>query len=159
MIQDKHGELLDTLLPLVLEKYPNRGQHSRKHPLRLMCLVKDFCKKYKLDYATFIVAAALHDIGRTNDKEDTDHGKASLNIVKNKLEITEEAAVLIEEHCRESTNEYVQYFKDLDALDRIRFNGRPWFIKINSDKKEWLARIGELQKLTTQELVDELTFN
>jgi len=142
--------------------YPSEGMftyHGRSHILRVLTLSLIFYynsgkKLSERDKDILIYFSLLHDVGRTNEDKDDDHGRASvekieregltvegLNISKKDRQIAhiiikyhsrsdEEGMLAIRRRKKKHTSE--DYFrmidlyaicKDMDGLDRVRFNG------------------------------------
>lgn len=105
------------------------------------------------DKGVLIYFSLLHDIGRTNEHKDDGHGAASVKLIQDKnlrvkgLHLTKKeyriANLIIKYHCREDIEgiaainrlsgfsradkdravHLYQIAKDIDGLDRVRFNG------------------------------------
>lgn len=144
----------------ILKEFPytHKGNdHNKEHMLRvlflgLLILTKD-CPNIHIDDTdahTLAMALALHDIGRNNDGDDTEHGIISYNMLKKHLKKIirldkdmyndEWVQFLMEYHCKDdklamdkirSMNlefgdrmkliTFYNILKDADALDRVRF--------------------------------------
>lgn len=142
--------------------YPAEGlftYHGRSHILRVLTLSLMFYynsgkKLTERDKNVLIYFSLLHDVGRTNEEVDNDHGRASvekieregiavdgLNINKKDRQL---AHIIIKYHSRPdeegmeairrrkkklSSDDYYRLIdlyaicKDMDGLDRVRFNG------------------------------------
>ena len=167
---DAMVKLLAPVLPELLkfgpqvEKhgYPSEGffeHHGRSHILRVLTLSLIYYynsgrKLSERDKNILIYFSLLHDVGRTNEDVDVNHGKASvekiegeglvvdgLNINKRDRQLTH---IIIKYHShsdedgmnairrrkkKHSSEEYFRLIdlyaicKDMDGLDRVRFNG------------------------------------
>lgn len=144
----------------VLKKFPydHKGyDHNKEHMLRVLFLgllmVTRECPEIHLndkDVHTLAISLSLHDIGRNNDTDDTEHGIESYNIFnKNFKKITKMGKeyynddwikFLMEYHCKDDKLalgeiknmnlnfaerikliSFYNILKDADALDRVRF--------------------------------------
>lgn len=116
--------------------------HDEKHSLRVAFLTMLLGQKYSLneEQLSFLaLAAMMHDIGRTNDFEDSIHGSISYKRLQQTTGIKDEKLNLIlEYHCKDDDGFYeaisnysivdkeelsliYKILKDCDALDRVRF--------------------------------------
>jgi len=128
--------------------YKPCGIHGLSHTRRvlLLCLILAWMENLdKKDWDLLSLAAIYHDIGRTNDNFDPQHGRESFNkaeslkLITPELKEHEMLRFIIENHCISdhhaalSINEYrvndpkhlltlYKIFKDADGLDRIRIN-------------------------------------
>jgi hypothetical protein len=148
-------ELADEVIGHISNLYPSHGIHGILHPLRLMAMTPEFCHSYNLPVPEFLLAAGFHDTGRTHDEEDEDHGRLALpklaNCYPHKLPLVED---LIANHCRPNPAtgfpRELEYFKDLDAIDRQRFGETEIrTFRLGKDLNYWLERNARLQKART----------
>lgn len=166
-------ELGDNLLPVVTRLYQPNGIHGAKHPLRMMAMVPEFCVTYSLPAHAFMLAAAFHDTGRSDDLADDRHGALGVPIMLKELqanphilggmlgkqEIVDIATHLVENHCRDKFGtehlRELEFFKDLDAVERQRFGEveiRTY--RITADLEYWLEFDQALMQAETwQEMV------
>lgn len=168
--RDEMIKLLAPVLPELLkygpqvEKlgYPSEGffeHHGRSHILRVLTLSLIYYynsgkKLSERDKNILIYFSLLHDVGRTNEDKDDNHGKASVDKIEGEglfidgLDINKKdrqlSHVIIKYHSRSdedgmnairrrkkkhSSEEYRRLIdlysicKDMDGLDRVRFNG------------------------------------
>jgi HD superfamily phosphodiesterase len=118
------------------------GDHGVGHTRRVLYLAHKLADKYDLtpkDKIILAIACCYHDIGRTNDLTDDEHGAESANKVlrlelnkKHHLSDEESQRVLDlitfhsldDELWKKTDKDLVLYqiLKDADALDRLRFN-------------------------------------
>lgn len=142
--------------------YPSEGffeHHGRSHILRVLTLSLIYYynsgkKLSKRDKNILIYFSLLHDLGRTNEAVDDNHGKASVEKIEGEgltvdgLDINKKdrqlAHIIIKYHSRSdeegmnairrrkkkhSPEDYYRLIdlyatcKDMDGLDRVRFNG------------------------------------
>lgn len=129
-----------------LEHYNNLLDHNIKHSVRILFYVLMVSKELKLsarEKKILSYCAAYHDLGRYNDAVDDNHGEESVKILNSSdnfydfgissLDDINVAKAIIKYHCVDdeiaSHNlskhafKLYQIFKDLDALDRVRFCG------------------------------------
>ena len=132
--------------------------HGIKHILRVLLLSLIYfynsgTELTKEDRNILVYFSLLHDIGRTNEDEDENHGLASIQLIKSKglriagIKLSPKAYrmanFIIQYHCREDsegmkaiqelsefsrkdkerTEQLYCICKDMDGLDRVRFNG------------------------------------
>lgn len=121
------------------------NDHDEQHMLRVLFLSIIMSEYYKLKKSlrpTLYNAAMFHDIGRTNDSEDTRHGADSYKLLceyNKSFKNDELLGNLMTYHCLpddkafqfKNENEKLMYkiLKDADALDRQRFGIRELDIK------------------------------
>lgn len=144
--------------------YPSEGifqVHGRGHILRVLALSLIFYYHSgralsERDKNILIYFSLLHDIGRSDDGEDTDHGKRSVEMIERNPALTEFirlnkidreiAHLIIRYHSRSDEDgekaiirfgkkkkpsvrdlvrlaDLYKICKDMDGLDRVRFNG------------------------------------
>lgn len=122
------------------------SEHGQLHSARVLFLALTIVQAGKIklnqtEMRQLLTAIAFHDIGRSNEDADDDHGKASRRIYE-KIEggnIEPSISFLIKYHCLNDqlASEYLetadsirakkrtwllyQILKDADALDRVRF--------------------------------------
>jgi hypothetical protein len=120
--------------------------HGHTHPLRLLAAAPDFCSRYDLPETEFLWVIAFHDIARDNDDEDESHGRAGADQLRSLHPgaCTDLVEALLVQHClpEEPSGrwaEEVAFFKDLDALDRLRFGPASdiRYEMIAEDREEW----------------------
>lgn len=123
--------------------YKPHGDHGVMHTYRVMRLADELSKHYNLSFAEhriLMCACCYHDIGRTHDYEDYEHGRDSVvecfgkslfrvfNLPPEQVEI---ATTLMTYHAIpdsqfNTTDERIRLLyniiKDADAIDRLRFN-------------------------------------
>ena len=148
------GERLQEFLAnLIEERYPQDGVHGHFHPLRLLAAAPGFCLRYGLPEASFLWAIAFHDIARDNDDEDGSHGRAGAEKLLSlyPAACTDLVEALLVQHClpQEPVGGWakeVAFFKDLDALDRLRFGpaSNIHYKMITEDRAEWEKVFREL---------------
>ena len=123
--------------------YKPHGDHGVMHTYRVMRLANELLKYYDLtflEHRLLMCACCYHDIGRTHDYEDCEHGRDSVidcidKQLFHKFHLTPEeieiAKLLIIYHAIpdsqfSTNNERIQLLyniiKDADAIDRLRFN-------------------------------------
>lgn len=130
----------------------NSSEHSLTHAARVLfysLMISDEFKLSDRDKTILNYCAMYHDLGRDNEYEDTQHGKKSLEVIDEyglpDFDMTDEdlflANTIIEYHCKKDETgitkinssrmiknkthaiKLYKIFKDLDALDRVRFLG------------------------------------
>jgi len=148
------GEPLQEFLAnLIEERYPQDGLHGHLHPLRLLAVAPEFCDRYGLPESAFLWAIAFHDIARDNDDEDEAHGRAGAEELAaiHPDACTDLVEALLVQHClsQEPSGPFaheVAFFKDLDALDRLRFGPASdiHYVMITGDREEWEEVFREL---------------
>jgi len=116
----------------------NSNDHNEQHMLRVLILSILLAEHYKLKKSlkpTLYNAAMFHDIGRTNDFEDIEHGANSYKLLckeQSNLKNDKLLENLITYHCKPDSEAFTfassdeklmyQILKDADALDRQRFD-------------------------------------
>jgi len=141
---DQVWEFAEELAGEIIDHYPPTGLHGILHPLRLLGLAPGYCKSYSLPTTEFLLAAAFHDIGRVNDDEDEEHGTRSAELLEfMHPEASKLALDLVRNHCKvKPQSDYpveLEYFKDLDAIDRQRYGERHIKVaRITKDLEYWL---------------------
>lgn len=130
----------------------NDSEHSLTHAARVLfysLMISDELRLNESDRKILNYCSIYHDLGRDNNYEDSNHGKKSLEIIDDlglpdfdmKLEDFHIANTIIEYHCKSDESginklnslniirdkaraiNLYKIFKDLDALDRVRFYG------------------------------------
>lgn len=125
--------------------------HGQRHILRCIALVGILheANQLSVDVDGLCIVAALHDIRRTNDKEDGDHAEKAALWLKNNINLIEDSykcsldKVLVNrlsnaiayhnkvdypEPLDQSLNELIDSFKMIDALDRYRQPKIKWWL-------------------------------
>lgn len=154
------------LLRRVLSLYERNGRNSRDHGATHSCRIvlfantlytmyaeknvpKYFDREIFRNFKSVMDAAIYHDIGRTGELADSEHGKASYQIYRKENGDNAVVKFLIENHCvedEEARKKLQQEFpeekqeeifqllgilKDADALDRVRFGyGSSDYLKV-----------------------------
>jgi len=159
------GERLQDFLAHVIEEnYPQDGLHGHLHPLRLLAAAPAFCFRYDLPEPAFLWTIAFHDIARTNDEEEESHGRIGADKLLSlyPAACTDLVEAILVQHCQSRKTsslwaEEVSFFKDLDALDRLRFGPASdiRYEMITEDREEWevvfraLLACGKWEKMTS----------
>lgn len=104
------------------------NDHSLIHSAKVALFCAILAEKEGLtekDTLILMLSAVVHDIGMINNINDTNHGKLSLEKLM-KYDIKEAVGKIVELHCKADFKAklypLMKYFKDCDALDRIRTN-------------------------------------
>jgi len=114
------------------------------HAGRVYLLVSMLAEKMDLaieSTAYLMIAAVVHDLGRTNNCDDSGHGERSAKIFKmlmNSRHIIESIVTLHSRSDKSLDSQYelisilTQIFKDADALDRVRTGDlNPKFLRLD----------------------------
>lgn len=123
--------------------YKPHGDHGVMHTYRVMRLARELSQKYNLSYIEdkiLMCACCYHDIGRTHDYEDIEHGRDSVLVCQEKNlfhkfylseEQTEWVKTLMIYHAIPDSYFHAhddrlfllyKIIKDADAIDRLRFD-------------------------------------
>ena len=146
--------LLDIQTYPMLEAPSNLNEHEKNHMQRVCFLSLLIGEEYNLssyEKKILSIAALNHDIGRTHDLEDDNHGIKSYKILKENGIEDSNLQLLVEYHCKYDAlfqkkisslkskscriDLLYKILKDADALDRIRLGIRqlnPNYLRLNS---------------------------
>lgn len=123
--------------------YKPHGDHGVMHTYRVMRLANELTKHYKLsfnEHRILMCACCYHDIGRSHDYEDYEHGRDSVidceekrlfqifHLQQNEIPIAKSLMIYhaIPDSHFHTDDERVQLLyniiKDADAIDRLRFD-------------------------------------
>ena len=160
--QTSPWEFAEEIIGHISNLYPSRGIHGISHPLRLMAMTPEFCRSYNLPTSEFLLSAGFHDTGRTHDEENQEHGRLALPKLAacypHRKPLVDD---LVTNHCKVKpiTNfpKELEYFKDLDAIDRQRFGETDIrTFRLGKDLNYWLELNVRLQKARTWSEMVEL---
>jgi HD superfamily phosphodiesterase len=120
----------------------NKNDHTFRHAIRVCLFCFEIAKNEKLNneqMLILLISALCHDIGRKNNSNDKEHGKKSIEILKEcLLSNLDTISNLMVNHCLRDNKTYLllSILKDADALDRQRnddFDIK--YLRLNSTKK------------------------
>lgn len=152
--------LWDSYRAAIIPDLFHSGDHDVRHTRRVLYLAGCIAEAYELSSSDLFVlgmSCVFHDIGREDDKTDTEHGEKSVQMIKEQklfsdyhMSEQERDCIyrLIIFHCRndeefipKNKKEWLLYciLKDADALDRVRFLGlKPRYLRLPESKKKIL---------------------
>ncbi len=157
----KFKTVFDELVSLGYSKKEDGG-HTLSHAARVLfytLMSSDDLSLTKDDVDILTYCAIVHDLGRQNDVMDSRHGDESVRLTKDIKSLTslddegkKIADFIVQHHClsdetslekldksdvkdKKRTERLYGIFKDLDALDRVRFNGVDLDVKYFRNKE------------------------